>query len=61
MEATRPATGLLPVPVIEYGAQFSAGRDTSLSAGVRQPQPLPGTAGDAIPPRTFQFGLDRKF
>jgi hypothetical protein len=60
MEATRPATGLLPVPVIEYGALFSAGRDTSVSAGVRQAQPLPGTASDT-PPRTFQFGLDRKF
>jgi hypothetical protein len=61
MEASRPANGFLPVPMIEYGAAVPAGRDTSISAGVRQAQPLPGMASDAAPPRTFQFGLDRKF
>ncbi|MGH8620146.1 MAG: hypothetical protein ACREUW_20845 [Burkholderiales bacterium] len=57
VETTRPAEGL-PTPTLELGTSVPAGRDTSVSAGVRQAQP-PGNGEP--PPPAFRFGLDHRF
>jgi len=53
-----PVDGL-PAPTLELGASVSTGRDTNVSAGVRQPPPAAGAP--VAPPPAFQFGLERRF
>ena len=58
IEAGRAVDGL-PAPTLELGASVSTGRDTNVSAGVRQPPPAAGAP--AAPPPGFQFGIERRF